>query len=128
MRKTLCILIMLLPVFCISCKSTKLISDNFWSDAELISKQRETITEQSRLIEQLGSELGDLRQSVERAGEINSDLRAWAREHREIEARVVSELRRLEELCRRAVSTDVQAGQGTDGSSDELRPGGSEVE
>lgn len=115
MRKILCILIMFLPAICISCKSTKLTSDDFWSDAELISKQRETITEQSRLIEQLGGELGNLRQSVERAGEINSDLKTWARAHRELERSVIDELRRLEELCRRACSGYEETRYGPDG-------------
>ena len=114
--------ILLLPV--ISCKSSNSFTDDtVWNDSKLIAQQQQAITRQTELIGQLGQQLGSLRQSVEQAGENVTDLRAWAREHRELERRIVAELYRLEELCNTAGNGYAETGYGTDGELPGFRKG-----
>ena len=127
MRKFFIIAVACLFCSCRTCKPVYT-EDDLWSDAQLIAKQQQTITEQFGLIEQLGGELGELRQSVERAGEINTDLKTWARSHRELEGRIIDELYRLEELCRRACSGYEEAGYSPDGKLQGLAEGREESE
>ena len=117
--------ILLLPV--ISCRSSNSFTDDtVWNDSKLITQQQQAITRQAELIGQLGQQLGSLRQSVEQAGENVTDLRAWAREHRELERRIVSELHRLEELCSTAGNGYAQTGYSTDGELPGLGKGAEE--
>ena len=127
MRKFFIIAVACLFCSCRTCKPVYT-EDDLWNDAQLIARQQQTITEQFGLIEQLGGELGELRQSVERAGEINSDLKTWARSHRELERSVIDELYRLEELCRRACGRYEEAGYGSDGELQGLAEGREESE
>ena len=84
-----------------------------WGDSALVTEQQRTITEQQRIIDSVGQQLGQLRQLVESAGSNNQELREWALEHRKIEQDIITELRRLEEVCGSSWTTDAGTGSGS---------------